>query len=280
MHVFVNSPGTYPVTKKSPPQSPLDPDSSSRAKRLTDWLGRVVAPPSIAPAPQGTQEEQALLTWGTDILKWKDWLRTSPKGLVLAEWLWNPLRYHAILGRDTFRDFILNLLREASYEDCAAAGFEFDPTNKHSGHYGRTIEIEISPHDKHRAVFWSEPTWDGSELWVDGLRVHYVEGGSCPFHEPPVGGHWIDDRFFVSLVSGPKDHPLQLSYAEFPRILSLFIYDAERCAYRLVHPTREENWGNPCIEKHGDAILVFANLTLTGHEEQPDRIIPISELVG
>jgi hypothetical protein len=230
--------------------------------------------------PVPPDKDQARRSWSSTVWAWASWLRRSPHGLVLAEWLGNPPKYQAIMGADGFRSFMLELLRDAHYEDCAAAGFSFDAGDTRSGCLGSWIQVETSPGGAHRAVFWCEADWLGSRLWVDGVPVAYAEGGDAAFHAPGGGGHWVDDRFLAARVAGPADHPLQNLYAAEPRVLSLFIYDAQRCRYHVIAPGSHEEWANPCIELHGDTLYVYANLTIRGCDAGPVRKIPVHEFDG
>src|SRR5262245_2405721 len=219
----------------------------------------------------GRQSEELVLThdprhaWSSTVWAWASWLRRSPKGLVLADWLGNPPKYQAVLGEDGLRTYMLELRRDARYEDCAAAGFSFEPGDTRHGHLGGWIEIDWSPDGRHRAVFWSESDWPGARLWVDGEAVTLPDYGEYPFHAPGGGGRWTNERFLAARVAGPDHPPMQDPFAPAPRILSLLLYDVRLRRTHLLHPGADEAWLNPVVEAHGDSLHVWANFTLEGY---------------
>lgn len=245
-------------------------------------------------------QRRASLRWGRQGEQWREWLRRSPLALDLfARWQ-EAGDYLYLLGHDAYRQRMVELLSGAAPRDCAAAGFGCtrrtdracrapeicaqDPAGPVTagrregpvpgacdafyGYHGDLrVVVGFSAADRHRAVFWA----DGHgpvRLWVDGLPA-----GTGLVLEPP--GQWVGDRFLVVQVQGPDDHPAQrfLPGALVTTIVSLLIYDARESSTRLLVPRPDELWTEPRVERHGDALHVFADPAARA-AGRPDRTLP------
>jgi len=199
-------------------------------------------------------DDPAWLRWPRQVWEHRAWLRGSPSGLQLLEWLHDPGKYQAVLGRAGYRRALQALMAAAEPQDCEAAGFAFDRATPGWGRWaGEALQIEwqLSPDGQHRAVLWAEDGWPGALLWLDGQP--------CPGwgEEPPgtcaTSGRWVDACHFAVEVPGPPEHPGQLPLPGAPlgAVLGLLLIDARSGDHIVLQPTAHEHWEAPWLSQDG-----------------------------
>ncbi|MFB7247380.1 hypothetical protein ACFCYX_33535 [Streptomyces populi] len=240
---------------------------------------------------------------------WDGWLRQSPPGTELLVWWQEARDGMRRVGRDAYRERLVDLLSAASPRDCAAAGFgctrridracrepsvcRLDPAVPSAaeeevphgeregpvrgacgGFHGFRADFEVHVRfsggdDRHRAVFWRDTSASAVRLWVDGVPVGSGTG-------PDSYGHWLDGRFLVVRVEGPDDHPRQ-SYGPgtlVTGIVSVLIHDAAHGSARTLVPGPHETWTDPQVVLAGETLRVYATREARA-ADVPDRILPV-----
>ncbi len=225
-------------------------------------------PPASAPAAPYDPLEQAFLRWPPAVWQWREWLRRSPLGLDLVAKLSDPTKYIAVLGVDTWRSSVLELLRTAAYEDCVAAGFDFDE-DRLSGLWNteeRAVAFVLNRARTHRAVIWTENAEQAGRLYVDGKPVRFA--GEAPAEHTAFTGHWADDRFFNVPVPGPEEHPAQaygIGGGPMGRVQGLLIHDADTGVHHVLQPTANQRWTDPWLEVRDGRWRVHADRSRGSH---------------
>jgi hypothetical protein len=240
-----------------------------------------IQPQSSPSSDARTPLERAMLRWPPPVWQHLDWLRGSPRGLQLVEWLEDPLKYMAVLGRDGYREAVLPLLQAAHRQDLAAAGFTSDSAQPH---YAYRVGSEFSalvtdsPDAAHRAILWSEPAWPGARLWIDGAQVPV--GGETPSPYCAKAGRWVGARFFAVAVHGAMDHPAQAFPvgADLGAVMGLLVVDAGQGRRHVLQPSPDQAWSDPWLEVGEGSLHVYPDRDAMERGDAPDRVIPVSGL--
>lgn len=193
--------------------------------------------------------------WGVHGWQRRAQLRRSVRAVHLFDWLEGEQKYVALLGRDGYRQQLLEWLAQASAEDCVAAGFALDGALASRVSDSFEASVLFSPAGQHRAVCWREAEWPAARAWVDGAPLDA---------EVDAPGHWAGEQLYGVAVAGPRDHPLQ-DHASFGSYLgsirSLLLWDAAgRRRAALVEPRADEAWSQPLATWRDGALQVFADL--------------------
>ncbi|MED5618075.1 hypothetical protein [Ideonella sp. BN130291] len=220
-----------------------------------------------------------MLRWPPPVWQHLDWLRGSPRGLQLVEWLEDPLKYVAVLGRDGYRGAVLALLQAAHWRDLAAAGLASDSGQPHYAYrVGSQFSVLVtdSPDAAHRAILWSEPDWPGTCLWVDGAEV--ALGAETPSPYCAKAGRWADARFFAVAVQGPMDHPAQAFPigADLGAVMGLLVVDAAQGRHHVLQPSANQAWSDPWLEVRDGSWRIYPDRDAMERGDAPDRVIPVS----
>jgi hypothetical protein len=245
-----------PFFKPKPPRRPPDPV------------------PTHAPPADASQRIKAL--WGQDVMAHQAWLARSPSCLTLLDWLNQGWRYIHFLGPEGYRDAVAHMLCRAGRSDLVALGFHFDPPNALHGHApsdAGTVFCAYSENEAHVAVHWSPDNCPRDELWIDGQGVHPPPNQRYGATEDV--GMWVADRYYVSHIAGPDDHPQQtLDLSNFNRIRGLMVYDVLRQQVMTYQPGPAERWTDPRLVCDGEkALLIYPDAA----SDTPDRRITVSD---
>ncbi|MBT2544131.1 hypothetical protein J7E99_26360 [Streptomyces sp. ISL-44] len=273
------------------------------------------APPPVdaaavaAAAAERAAQERVAERWGRSAAGWQHWLARSPVGVDLLHWWFDEADLTALVGEDRYVERLAELLSKAAPRDVAAMGLGcsrrvdracrfpevcgLDPvvppgggilSHRHGEMPGacsgfidcwtrHEIEVDFTVGDRHRSVLLFRGGPDAALLWVDGVSVGEGEWLD-------KGGHWLEERFFVIRIDGPKDHPLQgPGYdigAQLYNIVSLVVYDAELRREHVFVPDDTENWTEPVLRVRNGTGYVYAD-SAACEADTPDREFPIGE---
>ncbi len=231
---------------------------------------------------------------------WEAWLRRSPEVLRVQRWWERYGRLRIELGEDAYRERLGELLSRLAPRDFAALGLGCNrridrscrepetcsldpvppapgekPVERHGPVAGAcsafvdcyspfAIRADFTADDRHRAVV-VEGDRSGAMLWVDGIRVH------APDYLDETG-YWVDDRFYVTEMVGPHDHPLQgiPAMGSMADVLSLVIHDVTTATTHVLDPEPHESWTDPVAWRVNGEWHVFPDREAAA-ARHPDR---------
>ncbi|MER5730332.1 hypothetical protein ABT084_18690 [Streptomyces sp. NPDC002138] len=238
---------------------------------------------------------------------WRDWLSRSPEALAVRQWWADAAEQTARLGEKGYCERLGELLSRLSPRDFAALGLgctrridrscrepwtcSQDPVPPPAGERPAprqgpvagacgnfwdlftpyAVRVAFTADDRHRAVTVRDK-WSWVTLWVDGIRVETPN-----FLDST--GYWVRDRFYVTEMAAPDDHPLQ-GYVGMGAIavLSLVIHDVATATTHVVDPAPHENWSCPVAELRDGQWRVYPTIEARD-TDRPDRVLTLSQAV-
>ncbi|MDH6538637.1 hypothetical protein [Streptomyces sp. SPB4] len=255
------------------------------------------AEPATRPArPQAPEREP-----GTD--PWQERLSRSSGARAVRQWWADAAEQTERLGEDGYRERLGELLSRLSPRDFAALGFgctrridracrepqtcSQDPDPPPAGSaplprhgpvagacsgfwdcYSRfAVRAAFSADDGHLAVT-VQGQWSTVMLWVDGIRVE------AP-NSLDETGYWVDDRFYVTEMAAPDDHPLQGHVGMGAiAVLSLVIHDVATATTHVLDPEPHQNWSCPVAALRDGEWRLYPTLEARD-ADHPDRVLTL-----
>jgi hypothetical protein len=205
----------------------------------------------------------------------------SPHAQAMLAWLRQPQQQLGPSWQAPFVKGFVELLTQATLEDCVYVGFEFDPVRRPL--LGTLIEndhlmkIEFSPVLAHRGVSISHNDWEGAWIWVNGVALAIpCDSNGWPQADQYTTGWCGDDRFFFVQIGGLARHPLydHDEYQRLGNVRGLLIHDVETRQQRIEYPDESQLWSSPWLAVKAHAFHIYAAQDEEG-AGVPARVVPI-----
>ncbi|MFK0200576.1 hypothetical protein [Streptomyces lavendulae] len=234
---------------------------------------------------------------------WRDRLSRSSEARAVRQWWADATEQTERLGEDGYRERLGELLSRLSPRDFAALGFgctrridracreprtcSQDPAPPPAGsapprrqgpvagacsgfwdcYSPFAVRAAFTTDDRHLAIT-VQGQWSTVMLWVDGIRVE------APNFLDETG-YWVDDRFYVTEMAAPDDHPLQGHVGMgATAVLSLVIHDVATATTHVLDPEPHENWSCPVAALRDGQWRLYPTLEARD-ADHPDRTLTL-----